>query len=75
MHETPRHCYLKGKKTCVEQLISALVNMTYDKLFQRLVKLRKSKPTTRIAQIKKNHLAALKIDVGTYFNQKNMKGV
>lgn len=59
---------------CVDQLISALVNMTSDKLFQLLVKLRKGKPTTRIAQIKKNHLAALKIDVRMYFIQK-MNGV
>lgn len=59
----------------MDKLISALANLTYDKLFQRLVKLCKGKPTTRIAQIKKNHWATLKIDVGVYFIQKKMNGV
>ncbi|KAG0426933.1 hypothetical protein HPB47_025989 [Ixodes persulcatus] len=55
--------YAKRKKNKrVDKLISALIDMTYDKLFQRLVKLCKGKPTTRIARINKNHLAALKID-------------
>ncbi|KAG0440299.1 hypothetical protein HPB47_016343 [Ixodes persulcatus] len=64
MHKTLKHCYLEGKKNKrVDKLISALIDMTYDKLFQRLVKLCKGKPTTRIARINKNHPAALKIDV------------
>ncbi|XP_042149329.1 uncharacterized protein LOC8043964 [Ixodes scapularis] len=64
MHKTLKHCYLEGKKNKrVDKLISALIDMTYDKLFQRLVKLCKGKPTTRIARINRSHLAALKMDV------------
>lgn len=63
MHKTLKHCYLEGKKNKrVDKLISALMEMTYNKLFERLVQLCKGKTTTRIAQINKSHLAALKID-------------
>ncbi|CAN7982316.1 unnamed protein product [Ixodes hexagonus] len=66
MHRTLKQCYLEGKRNkSVDNLISALLDMTHDQLFQRLVKLCKGKTTARMARINKSHPAALEIDVGS----------
>lgn len=59
MHKTLKHIYLEGKKAKrLDKSINALMNFTRDKLFQRLIKISKNKPTEKISMIRASHSAS-----------------
>lgn len=62
LHKTIKHVYLKGTQNRrVDTLISCLVRLTHDKLYDRVIKLCKGKQTHRIQSISRSHMLSMDI--------------
>ncbi|XP_064475703.1 uncharacterized protein LOC135389598 [Ornithodoros turicata] len=73
LHRVLKYCYLQGKHNKrVDRLISALLRLMKNKLFDRLIKFSKNVPGAQVKEIVKRHEAGVHIpqehicNVGTY---------
>jgi hypothetical protein len=62
LHKTFKHFYLQGKKNKrLDNCIYALMRFTRDKVFERLIKVTKKKPTQRIERIFASHRKCVEV--------------
>jgi hypothetical protein len=56
MHKVIKHFYLEGKKIKrLDKTLNAIMRFTRDKIFDRLIKIMKKVPTSRIERIRQSH--------------------
>lgn len=62
MHKTLKHLYLEGKKVKrLDKCINALIKMSRDRIFKRLINITKKTPSSRIVSINQSHAKSGKI--------------
>lgn len=65
MHRTIKHLYLKGKTVKrLDKSIHAIMQMTKQKLFDRLTILEKGKVTTKVKELRSRHKTSMKLNPG-----------
>jgi len=74
-HKTLKHIYLEGKKVKrLDKTINALMKLTGDSFFQRLIKLTKNIPTEKIQKVRQSYKASKLIKLEHIKTLKNEEG-
>ncbi|XP_067138909.1 uncharacterized protein [Centruroides vittatus] len=61
MHKCIKHLYLQGKKKRLDKAIHALMTFLRDKMYDRIIVMRKEKVTSKLSELRKRHRTSLSL--------------